>query len=209
MTRRDLAVLVADKDMEHALKGLLTRPHAMGVRSVAYDTFVHPQHDPACARRGVSFLSSLSAQYDHALLLFDHQGSGRETTPSGDLQREIDGHFAASTWGDRARAVVVDPELEAWVWSPSPHVDEVAGWAGRSPSLRQWLVSEGWLQERAPKPARPKAAFLAALQAARVARSSSLYQQLAEKVSLKRCQDRSFRRLLTTLREWFPVESLQ
>lgn len=206
MTRRDLAVLVADKDMEHALKGLLARPQAMGVRSVAYDSFVHPQHDPACARRGVSFLSGLSTQYDHGLLLFDHEGSGREATPSDELQQEIDGHFAASTWGERARAVVVDPELEAWVWSPSPHVDNVAGWAGRAPSLREWLVSEGWLHEGARKPVRPKAAFHSALRTAGVARSASLYQQLAENVSLRRCEDRSFRRLQRTLQEWFPAD---
>lgn len=206
MTTRDLVVLVADKDMEHALKGLFSRPQAIGIRPVACDIYVHPQHDPACARRGVSFLSSFSTQYDHGLLLFDHEGSGREKTPSGDLQREIDGRFASSTWGKRARAVVVDPELETWVWSRSPHVDDVAGWSGRSPSLRHWLVSQGWLQEGASKPARPKAAFHSALRAAGVARSASLYQQIAEKVSLQHCDDRSFQRLQRTLQEWFPAD---
>ena len=82
MSGKDLVVLVADKDMEHALKGLLSRPQAMGIRPIAYDIYVHPQHDPACARRGVAFLSGFSAQYDRGLLLFDHEGSGRETTPS-------------------------------------------------------------------------------------------------------------------------------
>lgn len=206
MTRRDLVVLVADKDMEHALKGLFARPQSMSIRPVVYDTFVHPQHDPACARRGVSFLARMSTQYDHGLLLFDHEGSGREATPSDELQREIDGHLATSAWGERAKAVVVDPELEAWVWSPPPHVDDVAGWTGRAPSLREWLVTEGWLREGAPKPARPKAAFHSALRAAGVARSASLYQQIAERVSLRRCEDRSFRRLQRTLQEWFPAD---
>ena len=193
--------------MEHALKGLLSRPQAIGIRSVSRDICVHPQHDPACARRGVSFLSSFSAQYYHGLLIFDHEGSGRETVPSRDLQQEIDERFAGSTWGERARAVVVDPELEAWVWSRSPNVDEVMGWSGRSPSLRRWLVREGWLHQDTLKPARPKAAFHSALRAAGVARSASLYQQIAETVSLQRCDDRSFGRLRSTLQEWFPVVS--
>jgi hypothetical protein len=83
----------------------------------------------------------------------------------------------------------------------------VMGWSGRSPSLRRWLVREGWLHQDTLKPARPKAAFHSALRAAGVARSASLYQQIAETVSLQRCDDRSFGRLRSTLQEWFPVVS--
>ena len=79
----------------------------------------------------------------------------------------------------------MEPELEAWVWSRSPCVDDVAGWSGRTPSLRDWLASEGWLHEGDSKPARPKEAFRSALRVARVARSASLYQQIAERVSLQ------------------------
>ena len=206
MTKKDLIVLVADKDMQHALNGLFSRPQAMGIRSITKDVFVHFQHDPACARQGVSFLSRFAAQYRYALLLFDHKGSGRERTLTEELECEIDQRFAGSDWGDRARAIVVDPELEAWVWSGSPHVDTVAGWSGKTPALRDWLVDEGWIRANASKPAHPKEAFHAALRMAGVARSASLYQQIAEQVSLRGCKDQSFRRLVSTLQEWFPVE---
>ena len=53
MTRRDLVVLAADKDMEHALRGLLSRHKSLPIRQIAFDIFVHPQHDAACAARGV------------------------------------------------------------------------------------------------------------------------------------------------------------
>ncbi len=206
MTARDLVVLVADKDMQHALKGLLSRPQAMGTRPIAHDIYVHPLHDPACARpEGVQFLSRFAAQYDHGLLLFDHEGSGCEATPAEELQNEIDRRLALSAWGERARAIVLDPELEAWVWSNSPHVDRVTGWSGRTPSLRDWLIDKGWMQANASKPLRPAKAFREALRVARVARSASLYRQIAEQVSLQRCKDRSFRRLRSTLREWFPT----
>ncbi len=206
MTEKDLVVLVADKDMQHALKGLLSRPRAMGIRPIAHDIHVHPQHDPACVREGLSFLSDFVKQYRHGLLLFDHQGSGRETTAPEELQREMDQRFASSLWGERARTVVVDPELEAWVWSDSPHVAKVAGWSGRKPPLRDWLVENGWMSAGALKSPCPKEAFHAALHAAGIPRSTSLYQQIAERVSLKGCKDRSFQRLRCTLQEWFPVK---
>ena len=86
MTRRDLVVLAADKDMEHALRGLLSRHKSLPIRQIAFDIFVHPQHDAACATRGVPFLSPLSQRYQHALLILDHEGSGRETMSPDDLQ---------------------------------------------------------------------------------------------------------------------------
>ena len=60
---KDLVILVADKDLEHAMKGLLSRPEALGIRAVETDIFVEPQHDPACARHGVEFISNFSRQY--------------------------------------------------------------------------------------------------------------------------------------------------
>ena len=190
--------------MEQTLRGLLSRPHAVGIRPLAFDIFVHPQHDAACARRGVAFLSNFSETYHHGLLMFDHEGSGREPTAPEEIEQALNREFADSGWAQRARAIVISPELEAWVWSPSPHVEEVAGWKRRRPALREWLIDRGLLHEGEPKPRRPKEAFREALRAASVARSSSLYRLLAERVSLQHCADASYRELRNTLQEWFP-----
>lgn len=203
----DLVMLVADKDMEHALRGLLERTQALQIRPIKAEVFVHPQHDPACARQGVAYLSSFAAQFRYGLLLFDHEGSGREDTERRALQREINGRFERSAWGKRARTVVIAPELEAWIWNASPHVADVAGWKGRDPSLRDWLVAQGWWQKEQAKPERPKEAFLAALQEGRTARSASLYRQMAERVSLRRCRDESFLELKRILQTWFPAKA--
>ncbi len=196
-------VLVADRDMEHALKGLFSRPEALGIRPIEADIFTHPQHDPACAVRGVEFLSNLSDRYDYGLLVFDHEGSGREQKTPQDLQDSLNQEFARSAWRARARAIVLYPELESWVWSDSPHVDDVVGWKDRCPPLRRWLIVQGWLENGEAKPARPKEAFQAALRHARTPRSSSLYQQIAEKVSLRQCTDRSFLEFRSIMQEWF------
>ena len=89
MTRRDLVVLAADKDLEHALRGLLSRHKSLPIRQIVFDIFVHPEHDAACARRGVSFLSPLSQRYRYALLIMDHEGSGREKISADDLQEAL------------------------------------------------------------------------------------------------------------------------
>ena len=171
--KKDLVVLAADKDMEYALKGLFARPQALDIRPVEVDVLVHPQHDPACARRGVAFLSNLSERYHHGLLMFDHEGSGREKESVREIQESLNAGFADSVWGDRAKAIVLSPELETWIWSDSPHVEDITGWRDREPPLRQWLANEA-------KPV----AFQAALREARRPRSASLYRQIAERVSL-------------------------
>ena len=109
--------------------------------------------------------------------------------------------------GERARAIVLSPELEVWVWSNSPHVDDVAGWKNRQPSLLSWMIDQGWLEEGEVKPGRPKEAFQAALREARIPRSASLYQRIAEKVSLRGCEDRAFLKFKDLLKDWFPRDS--
>jgi hypothetical protein len=201
---KDLVILAADKDLEYALKGLLARPEAIGIREIEADVFIEPEHDPACALRGVEFLANFEGQYRHALLMFDHEGSGKEGCPRDTLQNDLAAAFQQSVWGERAKAIVLEPELEAWIWSDSPHVDDVTGWRDRAPNLRAWLVTKGWLDDGATKPARPKEAFEAALREARKPRSASLYRRLAMSVSVRRCTDSAFADFCDTLREWFP-----
>ena len=200
---KDLVVLAADKDLQFALEGLLARPESLGIRSIEKDIFVEPEHDPGCALRGVEFLRTFANQYRHGLLIFDHEGSGRERQAREQLQDGLN-RALDPIWGDgNARAIVIAPELEAWVWSPSPHVAKIAGWGTRQPGLHRWLVHEGWLRRGEVKPDQPKEAFQAALRQARQPRSASLYRQLAERVSLRDCEDDAFREFRDVLRTWF------
>ncbi|MBW7905714.1 MAG: hypothetical protein LC135_00595 [Phycisphaerae bacterium] len=199
---RDLIALVADKNIEAALRALLRRNRALGTRRIQAEIYVHPGRDPGCLRRAHDFLFAQSSSFQHALVLLDRQGCGSEDGAPA-LEAEIENRLR-SGWTDRARAIVIDPELEIWVWSDSPHVDEVLGWAGRLPGLRDWLVDERLLAKGALKPTDPKAAMDRALWAARIPRSSAIYARLAETVSFQRCQDRAFLRLRQTLANWFP-----
>jgi hypothetical protein len=202
---KDLVVLCADKDMEFALKGLLSRPRALGISEIDYDIFTHPEHDPGVALHGVEFLRPYAKQYRHALLIFDYEGCGRERYVPNELEKQIRNELRPTDWGDRADVVVIVPELESWVWSDSPHVDDVSGWKGKNPSLREWLVAKNWLTADQIKPERPKEAFEAALREAGQPKSASLYNRIASNVSLKSCTDDTFHVFVKLMRSWFQV----
>lgn len=203
---QELVVLVADKNMEFAVKGVFGRAQAIKMREISPVIYVHPERDPGCLLHGDAFLKNFVNRFAHALILFDREGSGREHSTRDVLEAELYRRLSETGWGTRAVAIVIDPELEMWVWSDSPHVDSVLGWEGKQPSLRGWLQSKGHLIEGQIKPERPKEILEIALREVRKPRSSSLYQQLAQKVSIDRCIDPSFVKLKTILKEWFPVE---
>jgi len=204
---RDLIVLVADRNMQATVQGVLQRTKALGIRDLTADVRRHPGTDAGCRDAGVTYLAAFTTQYHHALLMFDHEGCGREDIPPDELAAAIDQSLARAGWQDRAKTIVLVPELDIWVWSDSPHVDEVLGWKDRQPALRQWLADNRYLTAGQTKPARPKEALEAALKLVKKPRSSALYETLAAKVGLGRCTDRAFIQLKTTLQAWFPPDA--
>ena len=200
--RKDLIVLAADKCMEAAVRGLLSRSEALGIRSVTADIHRHPEKDPGCRIDGVDFLAPFSAKYGNALLMYDFEGCGDTAKPVTE-QEDYLRQRLGKVWGQRADAVIIEPELDIWVWSRSPHVETILGWKDRNPSLREWLVDREHLRAGDLKPYRPKEALEDALRIVRQPRSSSLYEDLARTVGLKECTDPSFCRFHDILRKWF------
>jgi hypothetical protein len=198
----DLVVLVADKNIEHAIKGLLEKHQALGIRSVSKTILVHMHHDPGCLQ-AAEFLRPRLRQSAHAMVLFDREGCGQEKDSREQLEHVVEEQLAINGWRDRSAVVVLDPEIESWVWSSSPQVDAVLGWKDRTPSLREWLRDKGHLTSEQRKPLRPKEALEAAVRETRIARSSSIYEKLARTVSFARCEEPSFLKFCAALRRWF------
>ncbi len=203
---RDLVALVADRNTEAALAGILGQPQKLNIRPVTWEIFVHPERDPGCFRRSPEFLSAIRGQYNHALVMFDRYGCGHEVLDSMELENDVESRLRRSGWGNCAAAVCLDPELECWIWSDSPHVERVLGWKATKRELRSWLTLKGLWEPSSLKPSQPKKAMEAVLRYVRKPRSSVIYQQLAENVSFRRCSDRAFIRLIQVLRNWFSVE---
>lgn len=201
---RDLVVLVADLDAEKTLEGLLQRPQSLDIRAVNYTILRHINRDNGCWNEADLFLKSQASLYRHALVVFDHAGSGQENQAVEDLQTKLEKRLQHKGWdGDRAGVVIIQPELEAWIWSDSPHVDVVLGWAGQTPDLRAWLHEQTYLHGDQVKPDDPKAAFEAALRRVNKRRSAAIYSDLAGKVSVQRCTDPAFQHLKSLLQRWF------
>jgi len=204
LTTKPLVVLTADKNAQFALRGIFSRARSLNIQPIRPDYHIHPEKDPGVLRNAHEFLRPSSRLYQHALVVMDREGSGQEGQARETMERQIESAMSQSGWGDRAAAIVIDPELDLWVWSSSPHVDGELGWTGRQPGLRTWLKERGFLTEGMPKPARPKEALEAALREVKLPRSSSIYEALAKKVSLARCTDPAFAKLQAVLRDWFP-----
>ncbi|OHB66524.1 MAG: hypothetical protein A2Y76_08290 [Planctomycetes bacterium RBG_13_60_9] len=200
---RDMVILVADKNMEAAVRGLLSRQQPLNIRRIDAEVLRHPQRDSGCCNSGVEFLSAFTNQFAHAMLMFDREGCGRDDQAPENIEQSIEERLSGSGWNSRAKAVVLDPELEIWVWSASPHVEECLGWRSCPTPLRQWLLDQGYLHSGEAKPVRPKEAMEAALYASRTPRSSAIYRHLAERVSLRGCADRAFLKFRDVLQQWF------
>ena len=203
---KDLVVLLADQNAESAIRGILGRSKSLRIRPVSYDTFVHPERDPGCLRRAGEFLRPFSRQYDKALVIFDHDGCGREQVEAESLEAEVESSVGTAGWADRVAVLVLKPELETWVWADSPHVASVLGWGDQGTPLNEWLDHAGFPADSLEKPHPPKEAMERVLRHVRRPRSSALYFELASRVGLARCEDGGFQKLCQRLRDWFPEQ---
>lgn len=201
-----LIVLAADRDIEETLTELFARPEAVGVVPFEYEIRRHPGRDPGCRVDAAEFLRPFSHRFDHALVVFDRHGCG-DSGPRENIETDVEHGLRLSGWEDRGRAVVIDPELETWVWSDSPAVHTALGWTRGHQELRAWLAAEELWDPGAAKPHDPKAAMLKCLRKARRKRSARIFGEIAAGTSLAGCHDPAFRKIRTVLRKWYPARS--
>jgi hypothetical protein len=198
-------MLVPGKDERETFDTLLSlRTESLGIRKTNHEILVHPRRDPGCLHGAPDVLQPYQNRAHHALVVLDHEGSGQENLPADEVAADLKGRMERSGWSTRVEVLVLQPELEMWVWSDSPHIDSVMGWEGKNPSLRKWLLDNGSWPAGSAKPNRPKECFQSALRTTRIIRSSSLYRQLAASVGLERCQDPGFLTFRRIVQAWFP-----
>ncbi len=201
---KDLIVLVADKNMEFAVKGILQRNESFDIRKISFKVIRHSQNDPGVYRAAHDFLRIYVNEYHYAIVMLDREGCGC-TDNSILIAEQIQSRLKHSGWNKRSNVIVLDPELEVWVWSDSPEVANCIGW--NTNDLRKWLQSEGYLLPNADKPRNPKLALENALKIKNRPRSSSIFYKLAENVSFNRCSDTAFLKFKNTLQNWFSSDS--
>ena len=199
---KDLFVLAADLELANALEGLLSRSNDLGIRDIAFDIERHPNRDSGCRSDAVEYLRPYHGRYRYALVVFDHHGCG--SLPAREqIQKTLEQQLSRNGWENGAKVIVIEPELEVWVWRNSPAVSRVLGWGDRYDELRNWLGDRQLWPLGDSKPSHPKKAMREAMRRGRVQRSARKFSELATAVELDGCQDPAFNELRTTLRSWF------
>jgi hypothetical protein len=163
---------------------------------------VHPGRDGGTRKTGPELLALERWRFEHALLVLDFEGCGTDLSNATELEAQLDARLSAH-WKGAAKSIVIEPELDVWVWGADNAVESAIEWPGGK-SVRDWLREQGFAFEANGKPKRPKEALEAALRLPDLPRSSALYETIAEKISLRRCGDEAFIRLRKQLIEWFP-----
>jgi hypothetical protein len=204
--RRDLIVVTADGQQKRTISTLLIeRWQALGIRQLGIDAdsdIFSLQNDPKTYHEAGLFLATFARQYNRALVFIDAEWEGSPPT-ADEIERKIQADLDRNGWKDRSAVIVLDPELEIWVWSQSPHVPNLLStdWE----TIRSLGRQRGYWQEGAIKPSEPKTLLEAVLRQTKKRRSSALFAQLATKVGLKSCQEKSFCRFRDVLQRWFSV----
>ena len=201
--RRDLFVLVADQDMIETIKTLLDRPESLDISPIKYGVDKHLQRDVGCRKDASRRLRPYIRHYRYALVLFDKHGSGQDDELREEIQCEVEKDLSRNGWENRSKAIVIDPELEAWVWSASNHVPRILGWDNNYKALKSWLSSLDLWPADVAKPPNPKEAMKAAVREKNHQISAALFGQLAESVTLRGCVDPAFSELRETLQLGF------
>jgi len=200
---QDLFVLVADQDIEQTVRGLLGRSSALKIAPVRFEVQVHPNRDNGCRTAAVTYLRPLQNKYRHALVVFDLHGSGSHQSRE-DTQREVEDALHRNGWEERAKAIVIQPELEAWVWAASEKVPKILGWKKQYSDLKRWLHKQGLWPNASDKPPAPKTAMERTMSESRSRKTSRKFYELASTVNLTHCRDPAFNELKETLQAWFP-----
>lgn len=202
--RMDLVVLVPDLDIAGTVEGLLNRPETVGARPVLFSITRHLRRDSGCRSGAAERLREYIRDYRYTIVLFDKHGCGNPRERRESIRDDVELRLSRNGWRDRCRAIVIEPELEAWIWNGSREVPSILGWNGDYGSLRNWLTSRRLWAADTLKPADPKQALKAVLRRTRKPLSASLYRRLAETVIVRRCVDPAFNEFRATLKQWFP-----
>lgn len=209
--KRDCLFFVADKNIEAIVAGCLERPHAhtrLGCRAFQFNTSLdlkvaHGQNDCGIYKIANALLQPYASSHHRVVVILDSAWNG--TPGANAIKQAVEAHCVNAGWlPNTSCAIVIDPELENWVWQDNAHVLRALSSELSYNKLRQELVSKLFWREGESKPHQPKEAVEFVLRQNRVPRSSALYKKLASQVSSDGCIDEAFLNLKTTLRTWFP-----
>jgi len=204
---RDCVFLVADSQIGAMIRGFLGRDNchlSLGCGPFDFeaeqDLVIDPNRDPGVYTRGFEVLAPYAATHRRAVVILDAAWDG---SPGAELIRSKISKDLHAHWGEHL-VVVLDPEVEAWIWQDNLHVSAALGVADFA-ALRSELERESFWRAGEAKPFKPKEAVEYTMRQTRTPRSAAVYHRIASRVSTKACIDPAFRSLSDGLAVWFGV----
>lgn len=206
--KRDVVFYVADGTMEAVFQKFLGKgafEGRLGCKSFSYDIARDPRStDGGLHRRAHLLLEGYKNTHEKVVVVLDQQFGGE--LPAEQVRQDIEANLEKSGWATGSYAVIViDPELEVWLWQDNGHVEHAVGYKGQK-RLREHLADIGeWPNDQA-KPSDPKASIQKLIKSNRAGPPMVVYSNIASNVSAKRCVDGAFQSMVDQLGGWFPKE---
>lgn len=205
---RELVILVADSTMRAVFAAFFERQFHQVLACAPFDfnprldLFNNPlEKDGGVHLRCHEILRPYLNSHRRALVVLDQQFGGER--PAEEVRVEIEQRLNANGWAGRAKAAVIEPELEVLLWQDNVNVERALRHKGGS--LRKLLAADGRWPEGAPKPPAPKEVIQALIRTNRAGPPAVVYSQIAKAVSTAGCKDPAFHRVRDVLRTWFPA----
>ncbi len=207
---RELVILTADGTMNAVFKAFFSREMwHMTLGCGAFDLWteedifhVPGQTDGAVHRRAHEFLRPYLGTHRRALVALDWQFGGER--PAAEVREEVLQNLRRNGWEDRCEVVVIDPEIEVWLWQDKPQIAQAVRFQGGG--LRAHLENDGSWPAGQAKPTAPKDTIQDLIRRNRAGAPMVVYSKIAESVGVAGCQDGAFQHLRASLQAWFPVE---
>lgn len=207
---RDCLFLVADKSIEAMIAGFLSSDNFHLKIGCNYFKFeqkhdlrvAHGKNDPGIYTIANELLQPYYKTHRRVIVILDAAWNGSPGAIK--INEQVKNHCRNAGWNDDNHCVIViDPELENWIWQNNINVCKELGSKDSYETLKAELVTHKfWLREHS-KPNQPKEAVEYILKKNRIPVSAALYKNIAMKVTTKNCTDAAFLKLKTTLIQWF------
>lgn len=211
---RECIFLLADSNMQAAFEGFLSREgfhQSLGCGPFDFDPRLDIKvaagdNDPGLFTRGHELLRPFQSSHYRAVIVLDAKWEGSPGAEA--IKQHLTEQIQSTGWEeDSFQVIVIDPELENWIWQQNDHVARGLGFDNANALITDSDIRQVW-PDGATKPIQPKAILETVLKKKHIPRSSAIYKRITSQVSVKRCQDGAFHELLATLKTWFPVEGV-
>jgi len=193
------------------------------------DIRVHPAHDPGVWKDPQTILFAERHTYEKCLVILDEAWEGAPAPEK--IVADIESLVVNEAKWERHRfkVILIRPELEAWIWQRNTHVVEAFGFTGTDAQLWTLLAQQSltldpgkrkhrfapanalagfppaWPKKHS-KPENPKGLVEALSRQCHSGPASGVFNEISSTISVKGCVDPAFKKLRSTLQDWFPPQ---